>query len=115
MFSNHRPILAVFGGLSLVLLLSACSFKATFKETTDTTSNITGTHIRTHLVERRWPAEIRTQGCGLHRLQCGQSSSRYGPRTRRVPGLVGPPDGRLPRIGISTVRAGFIRSMDPVR
>ena len=43
MFSNHRPILAVFGGLSLVLLLSACSFKATFKETTDTTSNITGT------------------------------------------------------------------------
>jgi hypothetical protein len=43
MFANHRPIVAVFGGLSLVLLLSACSFKATFKETTDTTSNITGT------------------------------------------------------------------------
>ena len=43
MIANHRPIVAAFGGLSLVLLLSACSFKATFKETTDTTSNITGT------------------------------------------------------------------------
>jgi len=43
MIANHRPIVAAFGGLSLLLLLSACSFKATFKETTDTTSNITGT------------------------------------------------------------------------
>ena len=43
MIANHRPIVAAFGGLALVLLLSACSFKATFKETTDTTSNITGT------------------------------------------------------------------------
>lgn len=34
---------AALGGLSFMLLLSACSFKATFKETTDTTSNITGT------------------------------------------------------------------------
>ncbi|MCS6291061.1 MAG: DUF3015 family protein [Nitrospira sp.] len=43
MIANHRPTIAAFGGLSLLLLLSACSFKATFKETTDTTSNITGT------------------------------------------------------------------------
>jgi hypothetical protein len=40
---NHRSIMAAVGGLSLMALLSACSFKATFKETTDTTSNITGT------------------------------------------------------------------------
>jgi hypothetical protein len=43
MVTNHRPTIAVLGGLSFMLLLSACSFKATFKETTDTTSNITGT------------------------------------------------------------------------
>jgi len=43
MIAHHRPTVAAFGGLSLLLLLSACSFKATFKETTDTTSNITGT------------------------------------------------------------------------
>lgn len=43
MIANHRPIVAAFGGLSLLLLLSACSFKATFKETTDSTSNLTGT------------------------------------------------------------------------
>lgn len=43
MRANHRPIILALGGLSLTLLLSACSFKATFKETTDTTSNITGT------------------------------------------------------------------------
>ena len=43
MIATHHPIVALFGGLSLLLLLSACSFKATFKETTDTTSNITGT------------------------------------------------------------------------
>ncbi|MBI4001348.1 MAG: DUF3015 family protein [Nitrospira defluvii] len=40
---NSRHTFAAFGGLSLMVLLSACSFKATFKETTDTTSNITGT------------------------------------------------------------------------
>ena len=40
---HARPIFATLGGLSCMLLLSACSFKATFKETTDTTSNITGT------------------------------------------------------------------------
>jgi hypothetical protein len=38
-----RQTLAALGGLSIMLLLSACSVKATFKETTDTTSNITGT------------------------------------------------------------------------
>lgn len=43
MIAHHRPTVAAFGWLSLLLLLSACSFKATFKETTDTTSNITGT------------------------------------------------------------------------
>ncbi len=43
MIANHRRSVVAFGGFSLVLLLSACSFKATFKETTDTTSNITGT------------------------------------------------------------------------
>ena len=43
MIMNHRPTIAAVGGLSFMLLLSACSFKATFKETTDTTSNITGT------------------------------------------------------------------------
>ena len=43
MIANHRRIVVAFGGFPLVLLLSACSFKATFKETTDTTSNITGT------------------------------------------------------------------------
>ncbi len=41
--SNHRSTSAAVGTLALILLLSACSFKATFKETTDTTSNITGT------------------------------------------------------------------------
>ena len=40
---HARHSLAGLGGLSFMLLLSACSFKATFKETTDTTSNITGT------------------------------------------------------------------------
>jgi hypothetical protein len=40
---HARYTLAGLGGLSFMLLLSACSFKATFKETTDTTSNITGT------------------------------------------------------------------------
>jgi len=40
---NPHSILAGAGGLSLMLLLAGCSFKATFKETTDTTSNITGT------------------------------------------------------------------------
>jgi hypothetical protein len=43
MSSTHRSTIAAVGGLSFMLLLSACSFKATFKETTDTTSNITGT------------------------------------------------------------------------
>jgi hypothetical protein len=38
-----RPIFLMLGGLSCMLLLSACSIKATLKETTDTTSNITGT------------------------------------------------------------------------
>lgn len=42
MTSGNRSTIAAFGGLFLILL-SACSFKATFKETTDTTSNITGT------------------------------------------------------------------------
>ncbi len=42
MTSGYRSTIAAFGGLFLILL-SACSFKATFKETTDTTSNITGT------------------------------------------------------------------------
>ena len=40
---HARPIFLMLGGLSCMLLLSACSIKATFKETTDTTSNITGT------------------------------------------------------------------------
>lgn len=40
---HARPIFLALGGLSCMLLLSACSTKATFKETTDTTSNITGT------------------------------------------------------------------------
>lgn len=40
---NRRSIVAAASGLLLMALLSACSFKATFKETTDTTSNITGT------------------------------------------------------------------------
>ncbi len=40
---NPRLLIAGVSGLSLMALLSACSFKATFKETTDTTSNITGT------------------------------------------------------------------------
>lgn len=43
MARQHRSIIAAVGGLSLLALLSACSLKATFKETTDTTSNITGT------------------------------------------------------------------------
>lgn len=43
MARNHRRILYALGGLSFTLLFSACSFKATFKETTDSTSNITGT------------------------------------------------------------------------
>ncbi len=42
MTTGYRPMIAAVGGLCL-MLLSACSFKATFKETTDTTSNITGT------------------------------------------------------------------------
>ena len=40
---HARKICLMLGGLSCMLLLSGCSFKATFKETTDTTSNITGT------------------------------------------------------------------------
>ncbi|MCC2639716.1 MAG: exported protein of unknown function [Nitrospira sp.] len=40
---NHRLTITFLGGLSLMLLLSACTLKATFKQTTDTTSNITGT------------------------------------------------------------------------
>ena len=40
---HARNISLMLGGLSCMLLLSGCSFKATFKETTDTTSNITGT------------------------------------------------------------------------
>lgn len=40
---NPQSISAGAGGLSLILLLAGCSLKATFKETTDTTSNITGT------------------------------------------------------------------------
>ncbi len=40
---HARKISLMLGGLSCMLLLSGCSFKATFKETTDTTSNITGT------------------------------------------------------------------------
>lgn len=40
---NSRHTSAALGGLSFLLLLSACTFKATTKETTDTTSNITGT------------------------------------------------------------------------
>jgi hypothetical protein len=40
---HARPIFVMLGGLSCMLLLSACSIKATLKETTDTTSNITGT------------------------------------------------------------------------
>lgn len=40
---HARLTFTALGGLSCMLLLSACSFKATFKETTDTTSNITGT------------------------------------------------------------------------
>lgn len=43
MTANYRPITVSLIGLSFLLLVSACSFKATFKETTDTTSNITGT------------------------------------------------------------------------
>lgn len=42
MTTGNRSMIAAFSGLFL-MLLSACSFKATFKETTDTTSNITGT------------------------------------------------------------------------
>ncbi|MBA5876160.1 MAG: DUF3015 domain-containing protein [Nitrospira sp. CR1.2] len=42
MTTGYRPMIAAFSAL-FVMLLSACSFKATFKETTDTTSNITGT------------------------------------------------------------------------
>ena len=40
---DARHTFAALGSLSCMLLLSACSFKATFKETTDTTSNITAT------------------------------------------------------------------------
>lgn len=40
---HARKISLMLRGLSCMLLLSGCSFKATFKETTDTTSNITGT------------------------------------------------------------------------
>jgi hypothetical protein len=40
---NRRVVGAMLASLSLVLLSSACTFKATTKETTDTTSNITGT------------------------------------------------------------------------
>ena len=43
MTENRRSLMAAISGLALLTLLSACSFKATFKETTDTTSNITGT------------------------------------------------------------------------
>lgn len=43
MTGHRRSLIAAVSGLSLLALLSACSFKATFKETTDTTSNITGT------------------------------------------------------------------------
>ena len=43
MTENRRSLMAALSGLALLTLLSACSFKATFKETTDTTSNITGT------------------------------------------------------------------------
>ncbi|MCW5797943.1 MAG: conserved exported protein of unknown function [Nitrospira sp.] len=43
MTGTRRSLIAAVSGLSLLALLSACSFKATFKETTDTTSNITGT------------------------------------------------------------------------
>ncbi len=39
---SHR-ISLILGAVSIPLLFAACSFKATFKETTDTTSNITGT------------------------------------------------------------------------
>jgi hypothetical protein len=40
---NSRHTLVALGGLFFLLLFSACTFKATTKETTDTTSNITGT------------------------------------------------------------------------
>ncbi len=40
---NPRHTLTALIGVSLVMLLSGCSVKATFKQTTDTTSNITGT------------------------------------------------------------------------
>jgi hypothetical protein len=40
---NRRSAASALGGLSICLLISACTFKATTKETTDTTSNITGT------------------------------------------------------------------------
>lgn len=40
---NPRHTLATSIGVSLVVLLSGCSVKATFKQTSDTTSNITGT------------------------------------------------------------------------
>lgn len=40
---NRRQAVAALGYLSFILVLSACTFKATTKETTDTTSNITGT------------------------------------------------------------------------
>lgn len=39
----RRSAASALGGLSICLLISACTFKATTKETTDTTSNITGT------------------------------------------------------------------------
>lgn len=42
MTTGTRSLIAALSGL-FIMLLSACSFKATFKETTDTTSNITGT------------------------------------------------------------------------
>jgi hypothetical protein len=40
---NRLSAVSALGGLSMFLLFSACTFKATTKETTDTTSNITGT------------------------------------------------------------------------
>lgn len=43
MTMHHRRTIAALGGLAFMLWLSACTFKATFKQTTDTTSNITGT------------------------------------------------------------------------
>ena len=43
MTANYGPTTVALGGLSFLRWVSACSFKTTFKETSDTTSNITGT------------------------------------------------------------------------